>query len=103
MAAIVVNTFFLCIDYYGKSDKLAEVLDKANFTFVVIFTAEMVLKITAYGFKYYWHVNWNKFDCIIVVLSLLAMNEALLQEININVTALRIIRVSRLLRMVKTS
>ena len=63
----------------------------------------MVLKITAYGFKYYWHVNWNKFDSIIVILSLLAMNETLMQEININVTALRIIRVSRLLRMVKTS
>ena len=63
----------------------------------------MVLKITAHGFKYYWHVNWNKFDFIIVIMSLIAIDETLVKELNFNVTALRIIRVSRLLRMVKTS
>ena len=63
----------------------------------------MVLKITAHGFKYYWHVNWNKFDFIIVWMSLVAFDEDLVKNLNFNVTALRIIRVSRLLRMVKTS
>jgi len=72
-------------------------------TFVVFFTFEMVLKITAHGFKYYWHVNWNKFDFIIVWMSLIAFDEELLKNLNFNVTALRIIRVSRLLRMIKTS
>ena len=63
----------------------------------------MTLKITAYGFKYYWYVNWNKFDFIIVIMSLVSLNENLLETLNFNPTALRIIRVSRLLRMVKTS
>jgi len=63
----------------------------------------MIFKITAYGFKYYWHVNWNKFDFIIVILSLIAFDEHIISQLNINVSALRIIRVSRLLRMVKTS
>lgn len=103
MAAIVVNTVFLCWDYYHKSDDLAYVLLIANNIFVAIFTVEMVLKIIAYGFSYYWHVSWNKFDFIIVLLSLLALNEALMRDLDFNVTALRIIRVSRLLRMVKTS
>jgi len=70
---------------------------------VVFFTIEMTLKITAYGFKYYWYVNWNKFDFIIVIMSLVSLNENLLETLNFNPTALRIIRVSRLLRMVKTS
>jgi len=38
----------------------------------------MIIKITAYGFKYYWYVNWNKFDFIIVLMSLVAVNENLL-------------------------
>lgn len=63
----------------------------------------MTLKITAYGFKYYWYVNWNKFDFIIVMMSLVSLNENLLERLHFNPTALRIIRVSRLLRMVKTS
>jgi len=103
MLAIVVNTCFLCIDYYQKSEKLARILTVANSTFVVIFTLEMIFKITAYGFKYYWHVNWNKFDFIIVILSLAAIDEQIIASLNINISALRIIRVSRLLRMVKTS
>jgi hypothetical protein len=104
MTAIVINTFFLCIDHYGKSEELNRILENSNYSFVVFFTIELVLKITAYGFKYYWYVNWNKFDFIIVILSLIAFDERLLKEsFNFNVTALRIIRVSRLLRMVKTS
>ena len=103
MFAIVINTFFLCIDYYGKPKKLEKILDQANLSFVIFFTLEMSLKITAYGFKYYWYVNWNKFDFIIVMMSLIAMDEELLEQLNFNPTALRIIRVSRLLRMVKTS
>lgn len=69
---------------------------------MVIFTVEMALKIIAHGWTYYWHVNWNKFDCCIVILSLLTLNPQVLASLNINVTALRFFRVSRLFRMVKT-
>lgn len=103
MVAIIINTLFLCIDNYHKTEDLREFLEYANLIFVVVFTFEMIIKITAYGFKYYWHVNWNKFDFIIVIMSLLFINEDLIKSLNFNVTALRIIRVSRLLRMVKTS
>ena len=103
MFAIIINTLFLCIDYHQKSAQLDKVLMDANLVFVVFFTVEMVIKITAYGWKYYWYVNWNKFDFIIVMLSLIAVDEELLKSLNFNVTALRIMRVSRLFRMVKTS
>lgn len=103
MTAIIINTVFLCIDHHDKSPELKDVLDQSNQLFVVFFTGELIIKITAYGFKYYFYVNWNIFDSIIVFFSLIALNEGLLKELDFNVTALRIIRVSRLLRMVKTS
>ena len=78
-------------------------LQDANLVFVVFFTIEMIVKITAYGWNYYWYVSWNKFDFVIVILSLVAVDEQLLEQLNFNVTALRIMRVSRLFRMVKTS
>ena len=102
MTAIVINTLFLCIDHYGQSKSMEKMLNQSNTSFVIFFTLELFIKITAYGVKYYWYVNWNKFDFIIVILSLVAL-ETLLEKLNFNVTALRIIRVSRLLRMVKTS
>jgi hypothetical protein len=103
MVGIIFNTFFMCIDYHQKSDSLALLLLDMNLFFVVFFTAEMILKITAYGWKYYWYVSWNKFDFVIVIMSLIAVDEELLEGIGINVTALRIMRVLRLFRLVKTS
>ena len=38
----------------------------------------MLIKITAYGPTYYWYVNWNKFDFIVVIFSLIAFDEAAL-------------------------
>jgi hypothetical protein len=66
--------------------------------FVLIFFMEAVVKISSFGFTYYWHVNWNKFDFIVVILSLLGYFLT-----NVNVTVLRIIRVVRLVKMIKTS
>ena len=103
MITIVFNTFFLCIDYHQKSDSLALILVDANLFFVVFFTVEMVVKITAYGWTYYWYVSWNKFDFVIVMLSLVAVDEALLESMNVNVTKIRIMRVARLIRLVKTT
>jgi len=79
MFAIVINTLFLCIEHYNQPKSLEEFLSSANYTFVAIFTFEMILKITAHGFQYYWHVNWNKFDFIIVILSLVAIDEDIVQ------------------------
>lgn len=97
---IVLNTVFLCMEYYNSPAPYQNFLNIGNLIFVGIFTIECILKICAHGFKYYWHIDWNKFDFIIVIMSLVAIDESLF---SFNVTALRIIRVARLLRMIKTS
>jgi hypothetical protein len=103
MVIIIANTIFLCLDSYGKSDAFSSILYISNISFVSFFTLEASLKIIAYGVTYYWHVNWNKFDFCIVLMSLIVIDESLLVDLQINITALRVIRVARLLRMVKSS
>lgn len=103
MTAIIINTIFLCMDYYGKSDDLENILLRANYFFCIFFTLELIAKLISYGWSYYWYINWNKFDMIIVFLSLLTLDDSWLLKLRFNVTALRIIRVARLLRMIKTS
>lgn len=61
---------------------------------------EAVLKLIGYGIRFYFLDTWNRFDFIIVLLSIIAIDEDIFQ---FKVTALRIIRVARLLRMVKSS
>jgi hypothetical protein len=81
---------------------MTTILARANNFFVLFFLIECVMKLLAYGWSYYWYVNWNKFDFIIVIMSLIALNESLLDSY-FNPTALRIIRIARLFRMVKTN
>ena len=71
-----------------------------NFFFVFIFTLEAILKITGLGFQFYWRDDWNKFDFIIVILSLVAVDENMLP---IKATVFRVFRIARLFRMIKIS
>ena len=91
------------MDYYGKSEELGNMLKVSNTFFIVFFVCEGSMKIIAYGFKYYWYVNWNKFDFVVVFLSLIVVDESWLENLGINVSALRIIRVMRLFRLIKVS
>lgn len=68
--------------------------------FISIFGLEAILKLTGFGVRYYFLDTWNRFDFLIVILSIIAIDEDIFQ---FKVTAIRIIRVARLLRMVKSS
>lgn len=97
---IALNTLFLCMDYYNAPPSYSNILEIGNTIFIAIFTFEAAFKLIAHGPKFYFLENWNKFDFVIVILSLIALDENLF---SFKVTALRIIRVARLLRMVKAS
>ena len=47
-----------------------KVLHRINVVFIVIFTAECVLKMVALR-HYYFTIGWNVFDFIVVVLSII--------------------------------
>ena len=96
---IALNTITMCMDYYGASEELNFALDTCNLVFVIIFSLEALLKILGLGIRYYFYIDWNKFDFAVVIMSLISLGDTA----NFNLTALRIIRVARLLRMIKSS
>lgn len=53
---------------------MEDILGCFNYFFVAIFTTEAALKISGFGFAYYWRDDWNKFDFIIVILSLVGID-----------------------------
>lgn len=68
--------------------------------FVIIFLIECVTKIIGLGFFFYITDKGNMFDFVIVCGSLLGLMNNILP---INITALRLMRVVRLLRLAKSS
>jgi hypothetical protein len=67
---------------------------------VIIFLIECVTKIIGLGFFFYITDKGNMFDFVIVCGSLLGLMNNILP---INITALRLMRVVRLLRLAKSS
>ena len=104
---IVLNTILMCISYNGSSQTYNNWCDGINYFFLGIFAIEIILKLIAFGPRYYFFIKWNRFDFVIVILSFLVMI-TYSKRIPVTfssklVTVLRIIRVARLLKMIKKS
>nr|CAH8829567.1 unnamed protein product [Trichobilharzia regenti] len=103
LATILCNCLALAFNhpYPGEdSNKVNYVLEKIEYAFVVIFTTESALKIIAYGFVLhqdaYLRNFWNVLDFSIV---LIGLSSKLLENMNVDVKALRAFRVLRPLRL----
>ena len=99
MLLVAGNTAILCMDYIGEPIYYTHSLKIANEFFTILFAFEAGMKLTAYGFKSYFIDFQNTFDFVIIVFSLLALDDSLF---SVKFNALRVIRAARILRMVKT-
>ncbi|XP_060516437.1 muscle calcium channel subunit alpha-1 isoform X9 [Cylas formicarius] len=88
----------------GDSNTTNAYLEKIEYIFLVIFTAECVMKIIAYGFLMhpgaYLRNGWNLLDFTIVVIGMISTALSFLTRDSFDVKALRAFRVLRPLRLV---
>lgn len=94
---VLLNIAVLSSDYYGISEKTSSILSEINSFCTMIFTIEIVLKITGHGFKNFIRDNMNIFECFIVTLSIIEY--FLSQSSGFN--AFRSLRIFRLFRVLK--
>jgi hypothetical protein len=66
---ILLNTIIMCIDWLGCPQYLLDIFEILNYGFTAIFTIEILIKITALGYRGYFGKGWNIFDFIIVAIS----------------------------------
>jgi hypothetical protein len=71
---IIINTLCLAMDKYPNFDIVVlDILNVLNYVFTVIFTTETVLKIVGLGWKVFIKDNFNKFDLLIVIISIIEL------------------------------
>uniref|UniRef100_A0A8C5IIH4 Sodium channel protein n=1 Tax=Junco hyemalis TaxID=40217 RepID=A0A8C5IIH4_JUNHY len=101
----VTIVIFICLNMIvmmaeNTDRRTKEVLNKINYFFVAVFTAECVLKILALR-HYYFGSGWNVFDFSVVILSIV-ISEAFQSFFSPTVLrTLRLARVGRVLRIVR--
>lgn len=76
-------------------------VEKANLIFVVLFTFEMFFKMYALGAQPYFHSMFNRFDCFVVIASILELvltTTGIMPPLGVSV-----LRCARLLRVFKAT
>lgn len=102
IVVVFLNSLTLALEHYDQPDFLTQFLDIANKLFLGIFTIEMIVKMYCLGFHGYFASLFNRFDCLVVISSLLelAITEALKQP-PIGISVLRCIRLLRIFKVTR--
>ena len=91
MGFIILNMVSMMCDHYQQSAIWTLILDNLNLFFIVIFTAEMLLKMFALR-HYYFTEPWNLFDFVVVMLSLAGLFlKDLIEKYFVSPTLLRVV------------
>ncbi|CAH3140850.1 unnamed protein product [Porites lobata] len=69
IGVIMLNTIVLALYHHGIEKKFEKVLDLCNMVFTIIFVAEMIWKVIAFGPVGYVKSRWNILDAFIVIAS----------------------------------
>ena len=101
---IILNTIVLSLAWYAMDKDFISVLEILNYIFTVIYTIEMVIKITAMG-NAYFNDGWCVFDFLIVISAWAGI--LLLQVFNIDVgavsTVIRSFRIGRVIKLINSA
>eukprot|EP00301_Raphidiophrys_heterophryoidea_P006188 c12515_g4_i2.p1 GENE.c12515_g4_i2~~c12515_g4_i2.p1 ORF type:complete len:1711 (+),score=471.23 c12515_g4_i2:352-5133(+) len=94
VVCIMLNMVVLSMYHTDMSPAFQKGLETANIVFVAIFGMEMALKLLGMGPEAYINEHWNKFDAVVVIISIVSLC--------VNVGGLAsIFRIFRLARIVK--
>ncbi|XP_077545779.1 muscle calcium channel subunit alpha-1-like isoform X3 [Haemaphysalis longicornis] len=99
---VFLNTLTLASEHHTQPPWLDRFQDVANMFFVVLFTLEMLLKLYSLGFQGYFVSLFNRFDCFVVISSIL---ETVFTYTDImpplGVSVLRCVRLLRIFKVTK--
>ncbi|KAJ1615605.1 Ion transport protein-domain-containing protein, partial [Pavlovales sp. CCMP2436] len=101
---ILANTLIMCLYFHGMSTHYEGALDNMNAALSLVFAIEMGLKLYAYGPRKYARDTFNLFDAVVVISSVveLVVEYSGLQSIGVNVSALRALRLFRILKLARS-
>ncbi|XP_047215844.1 voltage-dependent T-type calcium channel subunit alpha-1I-like [Girardinichthys multiradiatus] len=97
MIAILINTISMGIEHHNQPEELTNVLEICNIVFTSMFTLEMILKLSAFGFFEYLRNPYNIFDGIIVIISVCEI----IGQADGGLSVLRTFRLLRVIKLVR--
>jgi len=98
LSLIIIYSIVIFINGFKHTVEDQLILDIIDNTITILFVFELCIKINTWGFKNYFNDNWNKFDFILVLLSIPSVITFIF-TLNINdVSFLLIFRILRIFK-----
>lgn len=103
MIVIVANMVTMALYHWDQPAAFEHALTVANRVFLAFFVLEAAVKVGGLGWQQYYASGWNRFDLVVVLLSVLEQVVRLTLGSAVDVSALRALRAVRVLRLVSGS
>ncbi|GMR47448.1 hypothetical protein PMAYCL1PPCAC_17644, partial [Pristionchus mayeri] len=99
---VFLNTLVLTTEHHKQPEWLDRFQNAGNLFFVILFTLEMLLKMYSLGFTSYTRSQFNRFDCFVVISSIVEFVLVTLQLMKpLGVSVLRSARLLRIFKVTK--
>ncbi|CAG9569858.1 unnamed protein product [Danaus chrysippus] len=99
---VFLNTLVLATEHYGQEPWLDQFQNYANVLFVVLFSTEMLVKMYALGIQGYFVSLFNRFDCFVMVCSIVELGLTYTNKIpQLGISVLRCVRLLRVFKVTK--
>ncbi|PNH00530.1 Voltage-dependent R-type calcium channel subunit alpha-1E [Tetrabaena socialis] len=95
---IVLNTIVMCVNWHLMPTRVEAVTNYINVALTIYFLVELLVKLTAFGFKRYFDDGMNIFDALVVAVSVTELVLAAIPSVS-GVGPLSVLRAFRLLRV----
>eukprot|EP00759_Apiculatamorpha_spiralis_P046996 PhF_6_TR42976/c0_g1_i1/m.65453 len=92
---ILLNAVVLMLQHYNQNSEWDQSLFWINTFFLIVFTAEIIIRCIAVTPLVFVMDSWNQFDFVVVLISIIAFG------FGTNTTIVRVVRMVRLFRLVK--
>ena len=110
IAMIIGNVIALACTHFGMENNFVNGIEYANYAFTIVFTLEAILKLLAMGWNQYIVDPWHKFDFFLVLAAIASAAVSIAASASGTklggtpiATLLRILRLARLFRIVKSN
>ncbi|KPP70790.1 sodium channel protein type 2 subunit alpha-like [Scleropages formosus] len=101
MILIILNMVTMMVETDEQPPNMTSILNNINLAFIIIFSAECLMKITALRY-YFFTVGWNIFDFVVVILSVVGIVLAdIIEKYFVSPTLFRVIRLARIGRVLR--
>uniref|UniRef100_A0A8D3AAP1 Sodium channel protein n=1 Tax=Scophthalmus maximus TaxID=52904 RepID=A0A8D3AAP1_SCOMX len=101
MVLILFNMITMMVETDEQSPQMEYILNNINLAFIIVFTAECLVKIVALR-CYFFTVGWNIFDFVVVILSVVGIVLAdIIEKYFVSPTLFRVIRLARIGRILR--